>query len=105
MGGACPTCEHTFVSSKASSCARFQRALDAGDLQAVRIAALELPYVNLPDALRICVLMKRKKDPRFERAAVRWLARLSLARTISAFSWDIAYSERPAALRPSARSV
>jgi hypothetical protein len=44
------------------------------------MAALELPYVNLVDALAICLLMRRKGDGSFERAAVRWLARLSLER-------------------------
>jgi hypothetical protein len=42
------------------------------------MAALELPYVNLADALAVCLLMRRQGDGRFERAAVRWLARLSL---------------------------
>jgi hypothetical protein len=69
-----------FVSIKGSSYARFQRALDSGDLSAVRMAALELPYVDLADALAICVLMRRQGDRRFERGAVRWLARLSLER-------------------------
>ena len=45
------------------------------------MAALELPYVNLVDALVICLLMRRQGDPRFERAAVRWLGRLSLERS------------------------
>jgi hypothetical protein len=44
------------------------------------MAALELPYVNLADALAICFLMRRRDDTDFERAAVRWLARLSLER-------------------------
>ena len=35
---------------------------------------------NLGDALRICVLMAQQGDRRFERAAVRWLARLCLER-------------------------
>ena len=68
------------MSIKGGSYARFQRALEAGDLAAVRLAALELPYVNLADALAVCLLMRRQGDRRFERAAVRWLARLSLER-------------------------
>jgi hypothetical protein len=69
-----------FVSIKGGPYARFQRALEAGDLQAVRMAALELPYVPLADALAVCLLMRRQGDGRFERAAVRWLARLCLER-------------------------
>jgi hypothetical protein len=68
------------VSIKGSSYARFRRALESGNLAAVRMAALELPYVNLVDALAICLLMRRGGDGSFERAAVRWLARLSLER-------------------------
>ena len=69
-----------FVSIKGGSYARFRRALESGNLTAVRMAALELPYVDLADALAICLLMCRQKDDQFERAAVRWLARLSLER-------------------------
>jgi hypothetical protein len=68
------------VSIKGSSYGRFQRALGSGNLAAVRMAALELPYVDLDDALAICLLMRREGDGSFERAAVRWLARLSLER-------------------------
>ncbi|MCW3050747.1 MAG: hypothetical protein JWO74_5031 [Solirubrobacterales bacterium] len=39
---------------------RFRRALESGNLTAVRMAALELPYVNLADALAICLLMRRQ---------------------------------------------
>lgn len=67
-----------FVSSSGSPYARFRRALAAGSLPLVRAAAAELPQVDLSDALRICLLMSDKDDERFERAAVRWLARASL---------------------------
>lgn len=68
------------MSIKGSSYGRFRLALDSGDLAAVQMTALELPYVNLADALAVCLLMRRARDPRFERAAVRWLARISLER-------------------------
>ena len=68
------------MSIKGGSYARFRRALDSGDLAAVRLAALELPYVDLADALAVCLLMRQQGDERFERAGVRWLARLSLER-------------------------
>jgi hypothetical protein len=68
------------VSIKGGSYARFQRALEAANLAAVRMAALELPYVDLADALAICLLMRRQGDERFERAAVRLLARLAVER-------------------------
>jgi hypothetical protein len=66
------------VNAKGSSYAWFRRCLARGDLAGVRAAAVELPVVDLTDALRICLLMAQQGDRRFERAAVRWLARLSL---------------------------
>jgi hypothetical protein len=66
-----------FVSS-GSPYARFRRALATGSLTLVHAAAAELPHVELGDALRICLLMSDQDDDRFERAAVRWLARASL---------------------------
>ena len=47
-----------FVSIKGGPYARFRRALDTGNLTLVRAAAAELPRVALPDALRVCVLMR-----------------------------------------------
>ena len=67
-----------FVSIKGSPYARFQRALQLGDLALVHVAAAELPRIDLDDALTICVLMARGHEPSFERAAVRWTARLCL---------------------------
>jgi len=71
-------CEHTFVTSQGSPYARFQRALRIGRLSLVRAAAAELPHVDLTDALAICLLIEQQEEEHFERAAVRWLARLSL---------------------------
>ena len=67
-----------FVSSSGSPYARFRRALSIGNLSLVHAAAAELPHVDLQDALQICLLMSDQDDDRFERAAVRWLARASL---------------------------
>jgi hypothetical protein len=44
----------------------------------VRAAALELPRVDLSDALRICSLIHRGDPDRYEQAAIRWLGRLCL---------------------------
>lgn len=66
------------MSPSGSPYARFRRALAVGNLSLVHAAAAELPHVDLQDALQICLLMSEKDDDRFERAAVRWLARASL---------------------------
>ena len=68
------------LSIKGSPYSRFRAALRSGNLTSVRLAAAELPQVDLTDALAICLLMGAQDDPRFERAAVRWLARLCLER-------------------------
>ena len=68
------------MSDKGSPYVRFKRALATGNLGLVHAAAAELPQVDLGDALAICLLMSDRDDDRFERAAVRWLARLSLER-------------------------
>lgn len=55
--------------------AQFQRALKTGNAHLALAAAAELRHVELADALSL-VLLIRDDDPlRFERAAVRWLAR------------------------------
>jgi hypothetical protein len=66
------------MTSDGSPYARFQRALRIGRLSMVRAAAAELPRIDLDDALSICLLISEQDTARFERAAVRWLARLSL---------------------------
>lgn len=59
----------------------FASALRRGDLVGVRAAAAELGHqVNLVDALSIVLLMADREDDAFERAAVRWLARLVVER-------------------------
>jgi hypothetical protein len=68
------------VTSSGSPYSRFKRALSTGNLALVHAAAAELPAVDLADALAICLLMSARDDERFERAAVRWLARLAMER-------------------------
>lgn len=64
------------MSSQGSAYARFARALEQGNLRRIQLAAAELPHVRLEDALRICLIMR--DDPRYDRAATRWLGRLAL---------------------------
>ncbi len=70
-------CEHVFVSIKGGAYPRFRRALEAGNPLIVRAAAAELtPPLSLPDALAVTLVLH--SDPRFDRVAARWTARLSL---------------------------
>jgi hypothetical protein len=70
-------CEHVFVSIKGGAYPRFRRALEAGNALIVRAAAAELtPPLSLADALAVTLVLH--DDERFDRAAARWTARLSL---------------------------
>ncbi|MCA1689041.1 MAG: hypothetical protein LC720_00890 [Actinobacteria bacterium] len=68
------------MTSQGSAYGRFRRALNRGNLDLVHAAALELPHVDLVDALRIVLLMRGADDERYDRAAARWLGRFALER-------------------------
>jgi hypothetical protein len=65
-----------FVTSQGDAYTRFQRALTTGNLTIVEAAAADLPAVGLDDALVILSLLADSGDPRFDRAAARWIGRL-----------------------------
>ncbi len=67
-----------FVTSDGNPYARFRRALETGNEALVTAAALELPWIALDDALRICLVLRGSDPGRYERAAVRWLGRFAL---------------------------
>jgi len=71
-------CEHVFVTSQGSASGRFQRACDRGRVMQAEMAAREMGWVSLIHALSLEVLYARVESPKFEPAAVRWLARLAL---------------------------
>lgn len=71
-------CEHVFVTSQGTAHGRFQRALERGSLEQAEDAARELGWLSLVDALALVVVYARRGSPKFEPAAVRWLARLAL---------------------------
>jgi hypothetical protein len=65
-----------FVTSDGRAYGRFQRALQTRNLQIVEAAATDLRRIGLDDALAILVLLAEAGDPRFDRAAARWVGRL-----------------------------
>ena len=92
-----------FVTSQGSAYSRFQRALKTGNLAIIRSAAAELPQVNLGDALAVCVAIREAEPHRYERAALRWLARFCVERPdatlaeVTAASWSFEHmAEQPA---------
>lgn len=64
-----------------SAYARFRRALDTGNPGLAWPAAAELPHVSLDDALALVLLVVG--EPRYARAAARWLGRLCLERPLT----------------------
>jgi hypothetical protein len=97
-----PTCEHAFVSIKGSPYARFQCSLQTRKLSIVLAAAAELQSIQLDDALEILILMAQERDPRFDRAAARWVGRLlteTPPMTLKEARWAIAMVEQLPACR------
>jgi len=79
------------MSSDGSPYYRFKRALATGNLNLIRAAAAELPWIGLSDALEICLLLRDQPDERYERAAVRWLGRFALeARSVTIDALELA---------------
>src|SRR5438270_13094520 len=57
---------------------RFRRALDGGRLLQAMAEAKDIPRMPLSDALDLCLLLEANDDPRYERAAARWVGRFAL---------------------------
>jgi hypothetical protein len=62
-------------SQVASLGADFQRAVQQGNLMRAEAAARQLGQLPLDQALRLLFLYAEKEPIKFERAALRWLAR------------------------------
>jgi hypothetical protein len=85
------------VSIKGSPYANFQRALQTRNLRVILTAAAEVQWVNLSDSLEILALMAQEGDPRFDRAAARWVGRLLVETpplTLAEARWVIAMVEQ-----------
>jgi hypothetical protein len=67
-----------FVTVQGSPATRFRRAIERRSLINAELAAREMTQLSLEDALALVVLYGEHGEPRFERAALRWLGRLFL---------------------------
>ena len=76
-------CEHAFVTSQGHAHARFRRALLTNNVMLIDAAARELHHVRLDDALRVLVVFAERDDARYERAAARFAARVTMERRLS----------------------
>lgn len=63
------------MTSEGRPYSRFRRAIDRGLVDAALEAAGELRTLSLTDALELCLVLAGARDPRYPRAAQRWLAR------------------------------
>jgi len=66
------------VTAQGSPLTRYGRAIDAKSVLMAEIAAREIGWVPLKEALRLVALYAEKEDPKFEKAAARWLVRLAV---------------------------
>jgi hypothetical protein len=46
------------------------------------MAAREMGNLSLSNALSLCILYRREHDPKFDRAAVRWVRRMQLEHSL-----------------------
>lgn len=65
------------MTSQGTAHGRFQRAIHRGNVQAAETAAREMGGLSLADALALCELLAKADPARYERAARRWLERVS----------------------------
>ena len=68
------------MTSQGHPYARFRRALSTGNLTLIRAAAADVPRVELGDALTVCMAIRQHDQARFDRAALKWIARYCLER-------------------------
>jgi len=71
------------VTAQGSPQARFRRAIDARSVLLAELSAREMGSVQLEDALALVLLYAAVDDAKFERAAGKWLSRLTLERGLS----------------------
>jgi hypothetical protein len=71
------------MTSQGSAYSRFRRALLTKNPSLVNAAARELAVIQLDDALRILIVFAERRDPRFEHAAARFAARVTLERRLT----------------------
>ena len=69
------------MTSQGSAQTRFRRAIERKALLNAELAAREMGHLGLEDALSLVLLYAAADDPRFDRAATRWIARLCVEST------------------------
>jgi hypothetical protein len=70
------------MTSQGRAHGRFQRAIQRGHLPAAETAAREMGQLSLSNSLSLCLLYRREQDPKFDRAARRWVRRMQLEHSL-----------------------
>jgi hypothetical protein len=65
-----------FVTAQGHPLTRFRRAIESRSILLAELSAREAGGLPLQDAVRLVALYARLDDDKYEKAAVRWLARL-----------------------------
>jgi len=73
-----PNNANMFVTAQGSALTRYQRALERRHVFGAEIAAKEMTFLSLRDALGLLALYAVEQSPTYDRAAARWLGRLGL---------------------------
>jgi hypothetical protein len=66
------------VTAQGQPLTRYRRALARRHIFGAELAAREMNSISLRDALGLLALYAAEDSPKYEKAAVRWLARLAL---------------------------
>jgi hypothetical protein len=85
------------VSPERSPYVPFRRSLETRRLDDALAAAADVAWLNVDDALEVLVLMAQEADPRFDKAAARWIGRLLIETpplTVAEARWVVAMVEQ-----------
>jgi hypothetical protein len=66
------------VTAQGSALTRYRRALERRHIFGAEIAAREMAFLSLRDALGLLALYAAEDSPKYGKAATRWLGRLAL---------------------------
>lgn len=66
------------MTAQGSALTRYRRAIERRHIFGAELAAREMGFVSLRDALGLLALYAAEDSPKYEKAAIRWLARLAL---------------------------
>ena len=66
------------MTAQGSALTRYRRALERGHIFGAEIAAKEMAFLSLRDALGLLALYAAEDSPKYPKAATRWLGRLAL---------------------------